>query len=82
MRKVQLEAERDDNEVELHYRRGIIQGLDMAIAAMQEIQRGQKLEDARAKFSRGRTSDDHTGEPLDRMSDVTVVLTNTPMGEL
>jgi len=43
MRKVQLEDEKESNEINLHFHRGLTEGLELAKKAMAEIQRGNEL---------------------------------------
>ena len=47
MVKVQLEEKRESNEIDLHYNRGLLQGLQMACDAIAEIRKGEELEAAR-----------------------------------
>ena len=49
MQKVQLEEQRDENEVNLHYYRGVIDGIDAAVRAIADIQKGEELEKLKEK---------------------------------
>ena len=45
MRKVQLEDELESNEINLHFHRGLVEGLDLSKRTMDEIQKSEELED-------------------------------------
>ena len=44
MRKVQIEDEKESNEIQLHFHRGLVEGLELAKRAMDEIQKSEELE--------------------------------------
>ena len=48
-RKVQLKEELDENEVQIHFKRGVMEGLLQAQNAIEEIQKSDKLEVLRSK---------------------------------
>ena len=80
--KVQLEEQVKENEVTLHFRRGILEGLEMAKNAIDEIEKGVKLNELRARAQAVQAKgNDHQESQIDAL-DVTTVRTNTPVGEL
>jgi len=60
-RKVQLKEELDENEVQIHFKRGIMEGLFQAKGVIEEIQKGDKLEDA-VQERLQRRGGDHEGK--------------------
>ena len=60
-RKVQLQEELDENEVHLHFKRGIMEGLLIAQRAISDVEKGDKIEQLRQERAEG----DHKEVPVD-----------------
>ena len=71
--KVQLEEQLEENEVNLHFHRGIMEGLMRAQKDIEELQRGEEIEklkeDRRQRLSLSHGTD-HAGSPEDIPSEV------------
>lgn len=86
MRKVQLEDEAQDNEAKLHWERGYLEGINAAQKEVEQIKKGEEMENLREKRDGHKLSSaevSHLFKPLDNpMFDATLVAQNVPIERL
>ena len=61
-KKVQLKEQADENEVQLHFLRGILWGLNKAEEVIKEVGKGEQIEAMEESMRMQSMSGNHTGE--------------------